>query len=143
MAFSGGAAQHNGLTPREVLISGDYNGNSVPVAVTSDGILPVNVVSEGESLTDDAGAQTVVSVDEDPSVVLAAADPTRTMLWFYNNGPNTVYLNKDAAAVATTGQPLVMGGTLILSGPEAQKGWQGICAAGETAGVRRQFGVTA
>lgn len=39
MAFNGGAAQHNGLTPREVLMSGDYNGNSVPVAVTSGGLL--------------------------------------------------------------------------------------------------------
>lgn len=39
MAFSGGLAQHNGLTAREVLIAGDYNGNSTPVAVTSAGLL--------------------------------------------------------------------------------------------------------
>lgn len=139
MAFGSANAQHNGLTAREVLISGDYNGNPTPVAVSSAGVLQAAV--DEEPLTDAASAQAVVSVDDSPSVVLAAADPLRTMLWLYNNGPNTVYLNKDAAAVATTGQPLVMGGTLILSGAEAKKGWQGICAAAETAGVRRQFGV--
>lgn len=138
-------ADQKGANPTPVIPTTWGASGNIPTPVSSANPLPVDVVSsvEEEPLTDAAGAQTVVPVDEDPSVVLAAADPLRTMLWFYNNGPNTVYLNKDAAAVATTGQPLVMGGTLILSGSEAKKGWQGICAAGETAGVRRQFGVTA
>lgn len=141
MAFGSANAQHNGLTAREVLISGDYNGNPTPVAVSSTGVL--QAVTEEEPLTDAAGSQPTVAVDDDPSVVLAAADPTRVRLYFYNNGPNTVYLNKDAAAVSTTGQPLVMGGTFIFTGADAKRGWQGICAAAETAVIRRQVGVRA
>lgn len=137
-------ADQRGSTPTPVIPTTWGADGNTPTPVSATAPLPVDVVSsiEEEPLTDAASSQVTVAVDESPSVVLAAADPLRTMLWFYNDGPNTVYLNKDAAAVSTTGQPLVMGGTLILSGAEAKKGWQGICAAAETAVIRRQFGVT-
>lgn len=137
MAFSGGAAQHNGLTPREVLISGDYNGNSTPVAVTSTGAL--KTTADGATPITGGGAQTVVPVST-TSAVVAAANANRIRLWLYNDGPNTAWMNHSAAAVVATGQPLKAGGRMIIEGEDAKLAWNAICDTAQSASIRPMIG---
>ena len=139
MAFSGGAAQHNGLTPREVLISGNYNGNSVPVAVTSGGLL--QSTSNGDTPITGGGAQAAISVST-TSAAIAAANSSRIRLWLYNAGPNTVYMNHSAAAVVATGLPFLSGERMLIEGEDAKLAWNGICDTAQSASIRELIGTT-
>lgn len=137
MAFGSANAQHNGLTAREVLISGDYNGNPVPITVTSNGVLQVFDGSEYPIVGGGASSAVPVSVT---SVALAAANANRIRLYFYNDGPNVAYLNHSASAVVATGQPLKVGGRLVLTGEDAKLAWNAICNTAESASIRVMTG---
>lgn len=100
MAFGSANAQHNGLTAREVLISGDYNGNPTPVAVSSTGVLQT---------ASTPGAAVVATTDTATNGTLAAlgsfswtANSNRRSLLIVNTGTtNSIFIKAAATADAT------------------------------------------
>lgn len=110
MAFGSANAQHNGLTAREVLISGDYNGNPTPVAVTSAGLLQTTP-SATNLTTLTTGQVTATTTSGATAFVPALAG--RKALVIKNSGSVAVSIG-NTGVTAGTGHILSPGDSLSL-----------------------------